>query len=174
MVIKKSDEKEEGLLKHNYNLVKHNKKFLFLLLMGLFIVYSFLYGLWKIPLIDFGINRSSEVEIWDYIFLFGTSALISLFVVLWRHERKSKIKSLNSIGVAGGGSAALLAGICPVCQSIGLVAFGTTFLNIPTTFLTPYLGIFKTISIGFLGLAVYLKADSLKADRGYTKTCKAC
>ncbi len=169
MVKEKSTEKKEGLFEYNYQIVKNNKKFLFLLFAGLFVVYSFLFGLWKIPLIDFGINRLSVVGIWDYLFLFGTSALISTFVVLWRHERKSQVQPLTTLEVAGGGSAALLAGICPVCQSIGLVAFGSTFLNIPTAFLTPYLGIFKTLSIGLLVLAVYLKADNV-----YTKTCKTC
>ena len=169
MVEEKSKEKKENLFEYNCKIIIEDKKFLFLLFTGLFVIYSFLYGLWKIPVLGFGINRLSVVGLSDYLFLFGTSALISIFIVLWRRERKSHVQSLASVGVAGGGLAALLAGICPVCQSIGLVAFGTTFLNIPTTFLIPYLGILKTISIGLLILAVYLKADSV-----YTKTCKTC
>ena len=168
-MVDKGVQEKEGLLGYNYKIMKQEKKLLFLLFAGLFVVYSFLFGLWKIPIVDFGINRLSSVGAGDYLFLLGTSALISLFVVLWRHERKSQVQSLTAVGVTGGGLAALLAGICPVCQSIGFVAFGTTFLNIPTAFLTPYLGIFKTISIGLLALAVYLKADSV-----YTKTCTAC
>src|SRR3989338_8352915 len=169
MVEEKSKEKKENLFEYNCKIIIEDKKFLFLLFTGLFVIYSFLYGLWKIPVLGFGINRLSAVGLSDYLFLFGISALISIFVVLWRRERKSHVQSLASVGVAGGGLAALLAGICPVCHSIGLVAFLTTFLNIPTTFLIPYLGILKTISIGLLILAVYLKADSV-----YTKTCKAC
>jgi len=169
MVERKSKEKKEGLFEYNYNIIKKDKKFLFILFAALFVVYSFLFGLWKIPVLGFGINRLSAVGFLDYLFLFGTSSLIAIFVVLWRHERKSQVQSLATVGVAGGGLAALLAGICPVCQSIGLVALGTTFLNIPTTFLAPYLGILKTISIGLLVLAVYLKTESV-----YTKTCKAC
>lgn len=169
MITEKTNEKKESLLEYNYNVVKSNKKFFLLLFVGLFVLYLFLFGLWKIPLVNFGINRLSAVGIWDYLFLFGTSALMSIFVVLWRHEKKSHVYSNTAVGMAGGGSAAFLAGVCPVCQSIGLIAFGTTFLNIPTTFLTPYLGIFKTLSIGLLVLAVYLKADS-----AYTKICKAC
>lgn len=160
-------EKKDGLFEYNYKILKSDKKFLFLLFVGVFVVYSFLYGLWKIPLISFGINRLSEVGIIDYLFVFGTSALVSIFVLLWRHERKSHIQSNVAVGITGGGIAAFVAGICPVCQSIGLVALGTTLLNIPTAFLTPYLGVIKTLSIGFLALAVYLKADSV-----YTKTCK--
>jgi len=167
MVRKK--EQKDGLLEHNFDILKHDKTFLFLLFAGLFVAYSFIFGLWKIPLIEFGINRESTVGILDYLYLFATSALISAFVVLWRHERKSQIQSNTAVGIVGGGSAALLAGVCPVCQSIGLVAFGSTFLNIPTIFLTPYLGIVKFLSLGMLVLAVYLKADSV-----HTETCKAC
>lgn len=169
MVTEKSKNKKEGLFEYNYKIVKSNKKFFFLLFVGLFVVYSFLFGLWKIPLINFGIKRLSAVSLWDYLFLFGISALVSLFVLLWRHERKSHIQSSAAVGITGGGIAAFLAGICPVCQSIGIVALGTILLNVPTAFLTPYLGIFKIISIGLLVLAVYLKADSV-----YTKTCKIC
>ncbi|MBI2004316.1 hypothetical protein HYS72_02515 [Candidatus Pacearchaeota archaeon] len=145
---RKQKMKEEGLLNHNYKIIKQDKKFLFLIFAGLFIVYSFL---------------------WDYLFIFGTSVLISIFVVLWRHERKIKAQSFTAFGVAGGGFAAVLAGICPVCQSLALVAFGATFLNIPTAFLTPYLGILKIVSMGLLILVVHLKANSI-----YTKTCKFC
>ena len=163
-----SEQKEE-FLKYNYKILNQDKKFLFLLFVGLFVVYSFLFGLWRIPVIDFGIERLSEVGIWDYLFLLGTAALLSIFVVLWRYERKSHAKSMASVGVAGGGASAVLAGVCPVCQGIGLVAFGSTLLSIPTAFLTSYLGIFKTISIGLLVLGVYLKAESV-----HTKSCIAC
>ncbi len=166
---KKSVEKKEGFWKHNYKIIKHNKKFLFLLFAGLAAIYSFLYGLWKIPFIGFGIYRDSLVGAGDYLFIFGSSALISLFVLLWRHERKNHIQSNAAVGVTSGGIAAFAAGICPACQGIALVALGTTFLNIPTTNLIPYLGIIKIVSLGALSLAVYLKADSV-----YTKTCKAC
>ena len=112
----------------------------------------------------------SSVGIWDYLFIFVVSVLISLFVTLWRYERKKHITNSNlTVGTAGGGIGALIAGVCPACQSLGLLAFGTTIFSIPTAFLVPYLGAIKTLSLGLLGLAVYLKADNV-----YTKTCKAC
>ncbi len=159
----------QGLFRYNLAIIKENKKFFLILFAILLILYSFLFGLWKIPFIEFGINRLSSVGITDYLFIFGTSILVSIFFTLWKYERKNHIKSNSTVGATGGSFAAILSGICPVCQSIGLVAFGTTLLNIPTAFLTPYLGIIKTMSFGLLGLAVYLKADSV-----YTKTCKAC
>lgn len=164
-----SDKKKESLLKYNYNILKKDKKFLLLLFAGFFIGYSFLYGLWKIPVINFGINRDSIVGVLDYLFIFGISVLASLFIGLWRHEIKTNIQSNKIAGIFGGSTAGLLAGVCPACQSLGIVALGTTFLNIPLAFLIPYLNILKIISIGLLILVVYIKADSI-----YTKTCKAC
>jgi len=104
-VMVKTKEKKEGLFEYHYNIIKKDKKFLFILFAVLFVVYSFLVGLWKISIFGFGINRLSAVGFLDYLFLLGTSALISAFVVLWRHERKTHIQSLATAGVAGGGLA---------------------------------------------------------------------
>lgn len=161
--------KKENLLKHTWSIIKSNKKFFLILFAGAIVLYSFLYGLWKIPFIGFGIDRMSLVGAGDYFFILGISALISLFVILWGHERKNHIQSNAVIGTTGGGIAAFAAGICPACQGIVLVALGATFLSIPTAFLVPYLGLIKTFSIGLLILVVYIKADNL-----YTKTCKTC
>ncbi len=149
--------------------IKENKKFFYIGGFILFVIYTFLYGLWKIPVIGLGINRLSPVTFTDYIFLFTITGLTASFITLWRYERKQHFSSNSKVGGVGGSIAGILSGVCPVCQSIGFVAFGTTFLNIPTAFLTPYLGIIKIISVGLLGLAVFMKADSI-----HTKTCRAC
>ncbi len=162
--------KKEGFWKHNWSIIKFNKKFFLLLFAGLIVLYSFLYGLWKIPFIEFGIYRDSAVGISDYLFIFGISVFVSLFFTLWRHEKKQKTANSElAVGVTGGGVAGLVAGICPACQSVGLVALGTTFFSIPTAFLVPYLGLIKIISIGLLILVVYIKANSV-----YAKNCKFC
>ncbi len=149
--------------------LKENKKVFYASAFILFVVYTFLYGLWKIPIVGLGISRLSPVTFTDYIFLFTITGLTASFMTLWRHERKQHFSSNSKVGGIGGSFAGIISGICPVCQSIGFVAFGTTFLNIPTAFLTPYLGIIKIISVGLLGLAVFLKADSI-----HTKTCRTC
>ena len=167
---KTSAEKKEGIWKYNLSIIKSNKEFFLLLFAGLFVIYSFLYGLWIVPLIGFGISRMSAVGISDYLVVFGASAFISLFVTLWRYEKREHAANSNGlVGAAGGGIAAVIGGICPACQGVVLLAFGTTILNIPAAFLVPYLGVIKTLSLGLLMLAVYLKADSV-----YTKTCKVC
>ena len=48
-MVDKGVQEKEGLLGYNYKIMKQEKKLLFLLFAGLFVVYSFLFGLWKIP-----------------------------------------------------------------------------------------------------------------------------
>lgn len=166
------DEKKEEtktLFSHTFGIVNSNRSSFLFWSLGLFIIYTFLFGIWKIPLVGFGINRMSAVGLTDYLFIILIALLASMFIVLWKQERKEKILSSSKWGAVGGGFSAFLAGVCPVCQSLGLLAFGTTFLNIPTGFLTPYLGTLKLFSLGMLGLAVYMKAESI-----YTKTCTVC
>ncbi|MEK6922222.1 MAG: hypothetical protein AABX08_00295 [Nanoarchaeota archaeon] len=160
-------EKKENVFSTIFNILKQGKKNFFILLIISLLFYSFLYGLWKIPIVNFGINRLSNIGISDYLFVFVISLLISFFFSLFLYERKEKLRSESYFGGFSGGFVALISGVCPVCQSIALVAFGSTLLSIPTTFLTPYLGFLKFSSVVLLGLAVYFKADSI-----YTKTCK--
>jgi len=148
---------------------KESKKILLISIMASLVAYSFLYGIWRIPIVDFGINRTAPIVFYDYLFVIAVSLLVSIFLALFLYERREKIASASSVGGVGGGFAGFFAAVCPACQSIGLVAFGSTFLNIPTAFLTPYLGFLKFASIGLLGLAVYFKADSI-----HSKKCKGC
>ena len=148
---------------------KESKKIFLVSALIFLVVYSFLYGFWKIPFIEFGINRLSGIGFFDYLFVIAVSVLTSIFISLFLYERKSKLASASSIGGIGGGFAGFVGAICPVCQSVGIVAFGSTLLNIPTAFLTPYLGFLKVASIGLLGMAVYFKADSI-----HNKKCKGC
>ena len=170
MVIGLEQQKEEkSLLTHTFSILNSSRSSFLFWSLGLLIFYTFLFGLWKIPLVGFGINRMSAVTITDYLFIILITGLAATFIILWKHERAQNVSTSSKWGALGGGFSAFLAGICPVCQSLGLLAFGTTFLNIPIGFLVPYLGTLKLFSLGLLGLAVYMKADSV-----YTKTCTAC
>lgn len=166
-----SNSKSESMLATSIHILKEkeNKKN-FLISTGIFlIIYSFLYGFWKIPPIDFGINRTSPIGAFDYLFVIAVAILSSVFLSLFLYERRNKLASASSIGGVAGGFAGFVGAICPVCQSLGIVAFGSTLLNIPMAFLVPYLGFLKVASIGLLGTAVYLKADSI-----HSKKCAAC
>ncbi len=168
-MMRPKENKEGNLFKTAKGAIIANKEFFFAASFGLFVVYTFLYGLWKIPFVDFGINRLSQVTIGDYIFILAMTGLVAIFLTLWRYERKYHFSSNSNLGGIGGGLGGIIAAVCPVCQSIGLVGLGVTFLNIPTAFLIPYLGLIKVLSIGLMGLAVFLKADSI-----HTKTCRVC
>lgn len=160
---------EETLLRSMHKAFLEDKKYLLFLSLGLFVVYTFLYGIWKIPVVGFGINRLSAITFSDYLFIIAITILAAAFIALWRYERKHHVSSHSAVGGFGGGIAGIVAGICPVCQSIGIVGLGSTLLNIPTAYLSPYLGIIKVLSLGLLGLAVFLKADSI-----HTKACCSC
>ena len=161
--------KEETLLSSTRKALLEDKKYFLLLSLGIFVIYTFLYGVWKIPVIQFGINRLSAMTFADYLFITAITILAAAFITLWRYERKHHVGSHSAVGGFGGGIAGVVAGICPVCQSIGIVGLGATLFNIPTAFLSPYLGIIKVFSLGLLGLAVFLKADSI-----HTKACRSC
>jgi len=163
--------KKENLLSTSFKILKQkeSKKFFLTSAIISLIAYSFLYGMWRIPVIDFGINRTTPIAYYDYLFVIAVSLLISIFLALFLYERREKIASKPSVGGIGGGFAGFFAAVCPTCQSVGLVAFGSTFLNIPTAFLVPYLGFLKFASIGLLGMAIYFKADSI-----HSKKCKTC
>ena len=167
--INKMAEEKYGFWTTILSTIKEHKKSLIIYSLILLVIYSFLYGIWKIPIIDFGINRTSEISILDYLFIFIVTILSSLFIALFRYEKYHNLASNSTAGISGVGTAGIISTACPACQSIGLVGFGSTFLNIPTAFLTPYLGILKIFTIGLLSLGIFLKADSL-----YYKTCKTC
>lgn len=167
--------KENSRLYNSFHLIKetlgekHYLIYFFIASFLFFSLYTFLYGFWRIPVIELGINRMSEIVASDYLFVILISFLSSLFIMLWSYEQKYYITSASTLGGIGGGVAGFLAGICPVCQSFGIIAFGTTFLSIPTGFLNPYIWIMKIVSIGLLGLAICIKADSIA-----TQKCIAC
>ena len=164
-----SKNSRKGLLKNTISIIKEYKKAFFISFLILIVTYTFLYGLWKIPIIDFGINRSSEVNFLDYLFILLITALSSLFITFLKYEKQNSFTSNSAAGVSGIGFAGIVSTACPACQSIGILGLGSTLLNIPTEFLTPFLGVIKISTISLLSLAVFLKADSL-----YTKECKAC
>lgn len=133
------------------------------------LIYAFLYGFWKIPIVNFGFNRMSAVGLSDLLFVLTISSLSGLLTTLYLYEKALLLGSSIGMGGVSGGVAGLVSAVCPVCQGIVLVAFGSTLLNIPTLVLLPYLGLLKLFSLGLLSFAVVLKADSIK-----NKKCPAC
>lgn len=169
--LSKKASSEKDIFTHTTEIVKqpiYTKTFGLTALIFL-VFYSFLYGLWKIPVIEFGINRFSAVGILDYLYLILISVLTGLLFTLFKYERLQSIKS--GLKLAGGGSlfAGIVSAICPVCQGIAITALGATVLSLPLTFLVPYIGLLQIITIFILGFSLYLKADSI-----FTKTCIAC
>ncbi len=133
------------------------------------ILYTFLYGLWKIPVIDFGINRFSAVGVLDYAYLLLITAITGLMFALFKFERNQSIKSGSKLSGGGGFLAGIVSTICPACQGVSIAALGGTVAIIPLAFLVPYIGLIQLITVLILGFALYLKANSI-----YTQTCITC
>lgn len=161
--------KKESFIGSTINIIKEYKQYFIIGFIVLLVVYSFLYGIWRIPVIDFGINRQTEIGFLDYLFIIIIAILSSLFFIFLRYERHNGFASHSATGITGVGVTGVVSTICPVCQSIAFVGLGSTFLDIPTGFLTPYLGLLKILTVGLLGLGVFLKADSI-----YNKNCRLC
>ena len=107
--------KKESMLSTSINILKEeeNQKNFFRSVAIFLVAYSFLYGFWKIPIIDFGINRTSAIGLFDYLFVIAVAVLTSIFLSLFLYERRNKLASASSLasessigGVAGGFPAA--------------------------------------------------------------------
>jgi len=146
--------------------VKYRNFFWGVLVLSL-LVYSFLYGVWRIPFVDFGIDRMSAVTFGDYLFILAVAVFVAVLITLGKYEKDAQLKSESKyFGKFGSVITAVFAAACPVCQGITIVALGSTLAAIPLGFLVPYLGFLKVASLAILAMAVFFRADSV-----YTKTC---
>ncbi|MBI2578859.1 MAG: hypothetical protein HYW26_04055 [Candidatus Aenigmarchaeota archaeon] len=170
-ISKKSTHDSENVVLHTIGIVKqplYAKTFATsAILFG--ILYTFLYGLWRIPVIDFGFNRFSAVGILDYAYLLIITAITGLMFALFKYERVQHVKSGSKAGLGGSGLAGIVSAICPVCQGITITALGGTIATLPLAFLVPYIGLIQLMTVLILGFALYLKANSV-----YTQTCITC
>ena len=133
------------------------------------LLFSYLYGLWNIPFVDFGIVRMTAVTLWDYLYLAFVSLFLSVLLTLGKYEKIIRLQGGSKyLGKSSGIFAGLVAATCPVCQGIVIAALGSTILTIPLGIITPYIDFFKVASAALLALAVFFRADSI-----YTKTCPA-
>jgi hypothetical protein len=131
------------------------------------LLFSFLYGMWQIPFVDFGINRMTAITFIDYAYVLVVGLFLAILFVLGRYEQSMRFSSESRfLGKTSGIFAGLVAAACPVCQGIVLVALGTTLLTIPLGILVPYFNFLKVVSLALLALAVFFRADSI-----HTKTC---
>ena len=167
----KAHHKSGNVIMHTLGIVKqprYTKTFAAAFILSA-ILYSFLYGLWKIPAIEFGINRLSAVGILDYLYLILISALAGLLFTLFKYGRMQSVKSGSTLAGGGGLFAGIVSTVCPACQGISIAALGGTVAALPLASLVPYIGLIQFITVFILGFALYLKANSI-----FTQTCISC
>lgn len=159
----------QTIFSHTTGILKQRKyaklTIAFILASGL--LYSFLYGFWQIPVVQFGFVRMAEITTIDIMYVILISVMAGLLVSLLKY--KVDDASGSKFGGLGGVFAGFVSAVCPVCQGITIAAFGSTIAAIPLGFLIPYLWVLQIATIFILGLSLYLTSNNI-----YTKTCISC
>ena len=133
-----------------------------------FALYTFLYGVWKVPAVNFAFTRMSEVNFVDISYLLAITVMSGALLVLMRQKIKASPKT-SKLGGIGGIFAGFVAAACPVCQGITLVAFGSTAAFIPLGALSSFVWVMQLVALFVLWISIYLTSVSI-----YTKTCITC
>ena len=132
------------------------------------VIFSFLYGIWRLPVIDFGFTRMSEVTALDWVYLLAITLMSGILITLIRHKIKSAPKT-SKLGGLGGIFAGFVAAACPVCQGITIAALGSTLAFIPLGALSSFVWVLQLVALFILWISIYLTSVSI-----YTKTCITC
>src|SRR3989338_1058954 len=119
-------DKKEGIFSNVLNIIQKEQRLFWLSMLGFLVLYSFLFGLWAVPLLELGIVRTAPVVFLDYLFLLSVSLLASILVVLWKYEKKQQLASPSQVGGTAGVFSVFFSAICPASQSIGIMALGPT------------------------------------------------
>ncbi|GEM_PF-7028226 len=155
-----------------FKIVKTRKYFkIFLISLAIFaVVYTFLYGIWQIPLLDIGFNRAEQAGIFDYFYIISVTFLSSLLITVIKYEKNEKIHGKKRFFAIGGALAGFVSAICPICQGIAIFGFSGTFVAaLPLSFVIPYIFVIQIASLVILLIALYLKINNI-----YTLKCLGC
>jgi len=131
------------------------------------LLYSFLYGLWQIPVVQVGLVRMSEITFLDVVFLVLAPIMAGMLVTLIKYKMDDAA-GLKAGTVGGSALAGFVAAICPSCQGVTFAALGSTVAALPLGFLIPYLWILQIAALYILAFSLYLTVNNI-----YTKTCPA-
>ncbi len=153
---------------NTFNIIKTRQKTFFISVVLFGALFSFFYGVWKIPVVEFGFHRMTEVGILDVLFILAITGMSAALMVLAKQKIKLAPKSSRLAGF-GGVFVGFVAAACPVCQGITLAALGGTIAFIPIGALSSVFWILQLLSLFVLWIAVYLTSVSV-----YTKTCIGC
>ena len=164
----KPEAKIGKVFENTAGIIKDNIKTFLASVAILGILFTFLYGLWKIPIIDFGFHRMAEIGIVDILYIIAITAMAGILMVLMRQKIRLDPKS-SKLGGTGGLFVGFVSAVCPVCQGITIAALGGTIAFIPLGFLSSFVWILQLVSLFVLWIAVYLNSLSI-----YTKTCITC
>ncbi len=165
----KAGESEFGKVFSNTGkLVKANLKTFAVSAVLFFALYSFLYGLWLLPVVNFGFTRMSAVGLVDIAYLLAITIMSGTLLTLMRQKIKLA-SSTSKLGGIGGTFAGFVAAACPVCQGITLAALGSTVAFIPLGALSSFVWLMQLVALFVLWIAVYMTSVSV-----YKSNCVTC
>ena len=157
------------VLNYNISILKrdsHKKSAIGSFLLSI-VFFSFLYGLFRIPLFNIGIIRMNPINFTDISYIVLSSLILGLLIPLLKYKTHI-IPTSGSVEGSGGFFAGIIGAVCPACQALTLVGFGSS-LVLPLNFLVPYTNYIRLFSLMLLGISFYVTAYSL-----YAKTCPYC
>ncbi len=131
------------------------------------VFFSFLYGLFKIPLFNVGIIRMNPINFTDVFYIVLPSLILGLLIPLLKYKTHM-IPTSSGVSGSSGLFTGIIGTVCPVCQALTVIGFGSS-LVLPLGFLVPYANYIRLFSLMLLGISLYVTAYSL-----YTKTCPYC
>ncbi len=168
MSSKNSDADIGKIFANSAGIIKQNLKTFALAAVVFGVLYAFLYGIWKLPLVDFGFTRTSEVGLLDWIYISAITAMSAALMTLMRYKVKAS-KGSSRVGGVGGLFAGFVAAACPACQGVTLVALGSTLAFLPIGALSSFVWVMQLVALFILWISVYMVSYSI-----YTKTCITC
>lgn len=104
-------------------------------------------------------GRMFPPTIIDYIFLITTSAMLGAYFSLYFYGRQNTYRK-EDYAAMGGSLPSIFAFSCPLCNVLLVSLLGATTILVFFEPLRPVFGIF---GVGILGLALYLKVQSIKS-----------
>ena len=139
------------VFEHNLEILKRQKVTAIAATILSMLLFSFIYGIFKIPILEFGVEKAMHVSIFDVFYIILVSTMSGALFALMKHRSEGVAKGAG----IGSFAAGTFGAVCSSCQSLTLVALGSTLFALPLESIVPFLEIIRFASIALLGFSLY-------------------
>lgn len=130
--------------------------------LGFLLLYTFFYGLWVFPIIDFGFWKTTPFSFTDGLYVVSASLLSGAMIPLYMQAKKNNTtKGIFSAGIFGGAFGVF----CPACLGINLLFLGNV-TTITSTLFLPFLKWIQAASVSLLAFGLWNMSKGIE--------CKTC